>query len=157
MDGCSRLNASSAAIETERQLSALSRLTGLSVNTAIALNAFWLTLGFEVAAMFTRLAAGDSGPSRPINARPTPIPLTALAPVGDVRRFLLACLPRAKGQRVSLSAVFARYRQWCAEQRVRELDATAFTEAFEAISQRVALRTRRCGSKVFLMDVRLVA
>jgi hypothetical protein len=31
------------------------------------------------------------------------------APVGDVKRFLLACLPRAHGEQVTLSAVYARY------------------------------------------------
>ena len=40
-----------------------------------------------------------------------PAPLPAIAgPVGDIKRFLLACVPRARGERVTLGAVYARYR-----------------------------------------------
>jgi hypothetical protein len=40
----------------------------------------------------------------------TPTVAKLPAPVGDVRRFLLTCLPRARGEQVTLGAVYTRYR-----------------------------------------------
>jgi hypothetical protein len=81
------------------------------------------------------------------------------APFGDVKRFLLACLPRAQGEQVPLSAVYARYRRWCDEQdpKCGPHSATTFAEEFKAIGDRVALRTRQDGGKVYCLDVKLVA
>ena len=76
-----------------------------------------------------------------------------------MKRFLLACLPRAQGEQVPLSAVYARYRRWCDEQRPKCSlhGATIFAEEFKAICERVALRTRQDGGKVYCLDVKLVA
>jgi hypothetical protein len=73
-----------------------------------------------------------------------------------VKRFLLACLPRAQGEEVPLT-IYARYRRWCDEQKASPLSATAFGEAFKAICERVALRKRQDDSKVYCLDVKLVA
>lgn len=191
-----RLDTSPASIDADPQASAFSQLTGLSVDLAIALNAFWLSLAFELGAMFTMLIAYTNPPSaHPVadkhvttswaakethpatDAKTTTqahlvtsarrrlmIAGTAMieppaAPVGDVKRFLLACLPRAHGEQVTLSAVYARYCRWCEEQEPKATahSATAFAEEFKAISARVALRTRQDGSKVYCLDVKLVA
>ena len=79
--------------------------------------------------------------------------------VGDVRQFLLECLQRATGERVTLGAMYARYQRWCSEQvpAAAPVNITAFGEAFKALSARVALHTRREGSKIYLLDVKLVA
>jgi hypothetical protein len=77
------------------------------------------------------------------------------APAGDVKRFLLVCLPRARGEQVTSGAVYARYRRWCDDTQATALPATAFAEEFKAICGRVALRTRQNGSKVYVRDVRL--
>ena len=82
-----------------------------------------------------------------------------MEPRGDVKRFLLACVPRTVGEVVPLSAIYARYRRWCDDQdpKAAPHGATAFAEEFRAICERVALRTRQDGSKVYCLDVRLVA
>jgi len=87
----------------------------------------------------------------------TPAVATLPARAGDVRRFLLACLPRAKGEQVILGAIYARYRRWRDESQATALPATAFAEEFKGICERVALRTRQNGSKVYVRDVRLLA
>ena len=97
--------------------------------------------------------------------RPTMIAGVALAEppkperTGNVGEFMLACLPRAKGQDVPLSAVYARYRRWCEKQKpaVAADDAAAFAQQFKSLSERVRLRTEKRGSKVFVRDVKLVA
>ena len=62
-----------------------------------------------------------------------------------------------QGEEVPLSTIYARYRRWCDEQKASPLSATAFGEAFKEICERVALRTRQDGSKVYCLDVELVA
>ena len=52
-------------------------------------------------------------PKRPLMIAGTVLPPASARPVGDVKRFLLACLPRAIGEEVSLGAVYARYQRWC--------------------------------------------
>jgi len=183
-----RLYTSPAAVDVDPQASAFSQLTGVSVEQAIALNAFWLSMAFELGAMFTMLIAYSNPtdprgsvqdhpstadhsalgshlpPATPVAPAKRPLMIAGTvmaeppaAPVGDVKRFLLACLPRANGEQVALSAVYARYRRWCDEQMASPLSATAFGEEFKAICDRVALRTRQDGSKVYCLDVRLVA
>lgn len=78
-------------------------------------------------------------------------------PFGNVKRFLLECLPRAKGERVTLGAVYARYRRWCEETKATAVPATVFAEEFKDIFERVALRTRQDGTKIYCLDVKLVA
>jgi hypothetical protein len=60
-------------------------------------------------------------------------------PLGDIRRFLLACLPRNPGEEVSLGAVYARYQRWCDETEASPLSASEFAEEFKAISMRYSL------------------
>jgi hypothetical protein len=65
-----RLNTSPAPLEADPQASAFSSLTGWSTDFAIALYAFWLSLAFELGAMFTMLIAYSS--SAPVVATPGP-------------------------------------------------------------------------------------
>jgi hypothetical protein len=66
-------------------------------------------------------------------------------------------VPRAKGEKVTLGAVYARYRRWCEETKAIALPAATFAEEFKAISERVALRSRQDGTKIYCLDVRLGA
>jgi hypothetical protein len=57
----------------------------------------------------------------------------------------------------SLGAIYARYRRWCDETTATALAAAAFAQEFKGICGRVALRTRKNGSKVYVRDVGLSA
>jgi len=96
----------------EHKASAFSQLTCISVATSAALNAFWLSLAFELGAMFAMMlaysnatvppaepapvvaAAQQTGVAEPAPSMPV-IAAAARETTGDVRRFMLACLPRA--------------------------------------------------------------
>ena len=71
-----RLNTSPAPQEADPQASAFSSLTGWSTDFAIALYAFWLSLAFELGAMFTMLIAYSSAPVVMV-ATATPEPAAA--------------------------------------------------------------------------------
>ncbi|MBX9588837.1 MAG: hypothetical protein K2X43_06005 [Hyphomonadaceae bacterium] len=77
----------------------------------------------------------------------------------SVARFMLACLPRAQGERVTRGAVYKRYLRWCDQQepRTEPLPIPAFWEQFEPLCQRVHIRMREKGGKVYCIDVRLAA
>jgi hypothetical protein len=79
------------------------------------------------------------------------------APVGDIKRFLLACLPRARSQQATLSAVYERYCRRCEENGLSALGATEFAVDFKAIAARYGIRTQQDGTKIYCLDVRLVA
>lgn len=180
-----RLARGPGTTDVDPQASAFSQLTGVSVDTAIALNAFWLSLAFELGAMFTMLIAySHTAPSPPVQ-QPTPEPVQdqrnlseatenrrvrtiggveLIKPprplaTGDVRRFMLACLPRARGQEVTWGATYARYQRWCSEQSpaLAPLTLTAFGAEFKAACDRAKVRTRQKGSKLYCLDVQLVA
>ena len=75
-----------------------------------------------------------------------------------MKRFLLACLRERTANKCrsarlcSLSPMVRRTGP-----KASPLSATAFGEEFKAICERVALRTRQDGSKVYCLDVKLVA
>ena len=64
-----QLNTSPAPQEADPQASAFSSLTGWSTDFAIALYAFWLSLAFELGAMFTMLIAYSDAPAVPALAK----------------------------------------------------------------------------------------
>jgi hypothetical protein len=78
-------------------------------------------------------------------------------PVGDVRVFILACLPKSKGNDATLGAVYARYCRWCDDGKMAALNLKAFGDEIKSISQRYGLRIRTKQGKVYCVDVRLVA
>ena len=96
-------------------------------------------------------------------ATPTPrhVPLLPNAdPDADtVGRFMLACLRRAKGEEVAGGAIYARYQRWCSEQQppLDALAARTFAQQYAERCERVGIRTRRDGNKVYCLDVRLAA
>ena len=171
-----RLGKSQPVIERDPQASAFSQLTGISVATSAALNAFWLSLAFELGAMFAMMLAYSNATATPFEhaavvavERPTGLPEpTATVPAiaaparettGDVRRFMLACLPRATDKEATWGAIFARYQRWCAGQSPPAMahDLNAFSEQFGAACDHAGIRTQKRGSKVYCLGVQLVA
>jgi hypothetical protein len=78
---------------------------------------------------------------------------------GDVRKFMLACLPRAQDGAVMLRAVYTRYQRWCDEQAppVAPLEAAEFGTQFKAACERVKLRSERRGDQIYCLGVKLAA
>jgi hypothetical protein len=76
-----------------------------------------------------------------------------------VGRFMLACLSKAPGDEVAGGAIFARYRRWCSEQTPQHaaLETKAFAQQFAERCERLGIRMRRDGSKVYCVGVQLVA
>ena len=108
--------------------------------------------------------AGNVEPAAPEERAPSIAGVPLATPpkptqTGSVAQFMLACLPRAQGQDVPLTAVYARYRRWCEDQSpvVSAEDASAFAAQFKTLSDRVRLRTEKRGNRVFVRDVQLVA
>ena len=72
---------------------------------------------------------------------------------------MLACLRKAAGEEVAGGAIYARHKQWCTEQEpplrpsIREHSPNSFAERCE----RHGIRTRREGSKVYCVGIKLVA
>ena len=101
----------------------------------------------------------DGAASTPLAALPGIAPALPAPEVGSVARFMLACLPRAKGGQVTRGAVYKRYLRWCDEQepRIDALPIPAFWEQFAPLCNRVRIRMREKGGKVYCIDVRLAA
>lgn len=169
------------------QAAALSSLLHVDVDAATSLYALVASLALELAGMAAMMRAEvptggkpttTAIPSTPVaepapqiepapakslrTKRPLMIAGTTMAeppsrPIGDIRRFLLACLPRHPGEEVSLGSVYARYQRWCDETEATPLSASEFAEEFRAMSQKYALRTRQDGNRIYCLDVKLVA
>ena len=88
-----RLDGAPAPMEADPQASAFSQLTGVSVELAIALNAFWLSMAFELGAMFTMLIAYSNPPAAP----------AVSACSGGERRQTVEVAPRSLQRRPSAS------------------------------------------------------
>ncbi len=78
---------------------------------------------------------------------------------GSVRRFMLACIKRTAGEKVTRGAVYKRYMRWCDEQEphARPLPIPAFWEQFEPLCTRVEIQLRQRAGKVWCVDIQLAA
>jgi hypothetical protein len=105
--------------------------------------------------------AGNALPKRPRLTGGTALihPPTHPTGVDTVGRFMLACLKRAPGEEAAAGAIYARYTRWCSEQQpsVTALDLGSFAQQFAHRCERVGIRTRRNGHRVYCLDVELVA
>jgi hypothetical protein len=79
--------------------------------------------------------------------------------LGSVGRFMLAFMPRARGEKAPLSEVYARYSRWCSESEppCAPLAPAEFAAEFRPLADRVGLRTEKRGEKLYVCDVRLAA
>ena len=88
----------------------------------------------------------------PVDMREVPITV----PPGDVRRFVLACLPRALGRNEPLTAIYRRYCRWCDDTKTTPLGAMEFAEDFKRIAERhKGLRIVKRGGKIYCLEVKL--
>jgi hypothetical protein len=159
---------------------AISRLLRIEADDAVSLSALLGALALELAGMAAMMRADahrpvdEAKPGAPSEqlAEPEAVePATTLMPprtstaaivepaTDTVGRFMLACLTSAKGEEVAGAAIYARHRRWCDEQQppLASLDARAFAREFAARCERLSIRTRREGAKVYCLDVRLAA
>jgi Poxvirus D5 protein-like len=79
------------------------------------------------------------------------------APVGDIKRFLPACLSKAKGEKVTGRAIYFRYQRWCSENKLSPMAVHEFAKALKGIAERYGTRVRFEDSKVYFLDVKLAA
>jgi hypothetical protein len=151
------------ALQTEKITDALADHLGLSHWAYDLIIAGLRSLAVMGGSLAIALAVHSAAAKPPIAvpeilppAPPLGVPVIA-GPTGDVKRFLLACLPRAKGEEVTASAVYARYQRWCDNQGQSAIKPREFAEKFKAVAERVGIRVRRDGAKIYCRDVRLVA
>jgi hypothetical protein len=142
------------------QVAAISNLLHISIDDT------WLStplasLAHALAGMAAMLRADAPAQIKAPTAEPVvlnPSPIEMLAdPFGNVKRFLLECVPRAIGELVAIGAVYARYQRRRNDGKATPLSARAFAEAFKAISERVALRTKLDRTKIYCLGVKSVA
>jgi hypothetical protein len=74
-----------------------------------------------------------------------------------VAKFMLKCLPRAKGGEVEARTIYERFCQWCETQDIAPLDPKTFATAFMSWCERGNICVRRDGQKFYCIDVKLVA
>ena len=85
---------------------------------------------------------------------------TAPAPeFGSVRRYMMACIARAKGQHTMRTAAYRRYCRWCDEQspKATPLAIPAFWAEFQPLCEKVGIKMRERKGKVQLVDIQLAA
>jgi len=175
----SRLKAAPPVTTTYPHGDALARALGPADADTAATAQQVALVGFVELAIAFLLAAGEKlieGKSR-IREEPTgevtvpcaasaerieielPAAAVALPEVDTVGRFMLACLRKAFGEEVVGGAIYARHQRWCSEQEppLPTLDPRSFAQHFAARCERHGIRTRRDGSKVYCVDVQLVA
>ncbi len=75
----------------------------------------------------------------------------------DVARFMLACLPRARGSEAEMSTVYARFCRWCEGQHLRPHDKPEFALAIKGWCERGKISVRRDGGRVYCVDVKLAS
>jgi hypothetical protein len=141
-------------------------MTGQQVATAIVVELLIALslIGFELSGT-RRPATLVTETSAPVE-RPRTIAGVALvkdakatATDKDVARFMLACLPRARGAEAEMSTVYARYCRWCEEQSpaLRPHDKLGFALAIKAWCECGKIDVRRDGGRVYCVDVKLAS
>jgi hypothetical protein len=163
-----RLAKSNAPASTNALGEALSRVLPISAASAATLQQGFMSAVVELliaaALALPELLRAPKEPAQKRADDPTTAPTVEGEPsqpitFGDVRRFMLACIPRASGQEVAWGTIYGRYQRWCAEQSppVAALELSGFAAKFKTACERAGIRTRRDGSRVYCVDVQLVA
>jgi hypothetical protein len=93
------------------------------------------------------------------NVVPIVSPKAPRSPDEHVVRFMLDCMPRSVGDKVTWADAFARYQRWCGEHspRIAPLDPGTFGQDLKALCKPAGIRTRAKGRDVFSLDVKLPA
>jgi hypothetical protein len=151
---------------------AVSRLLGIEVDDAVSWQALLGALALELAGMAAMMRADSRRMPReeaalsieqadpaPASSLVEPSKPAAQAGQDTIGRFMLACLRKVSGEEVAGGAIYARHQRWCSEQEppLPALDPKSFAQQFAARCERHGIRSRRDGSKVYCVDVQLVA
>lgn len=135
-----RLNETDPAIDGDPQASTFSQLTGITVATSAALNAFWLSLAFEIGAMLAMLVAYSKSVTM-VEAAPTetmPAEVVAIGSArrsGDVDRFAVARLHPVEGAVSAIADLYDQYRVWATAQQLRAVSRIKFAQALAGICE----------------------
>ncbi len=160
-----RLAKAPPTMDADPQASAFSRLTGIAVDMSAALYAFWLSLAFELGAMFCMMIAYSNGAKRP--ALPVTgadatrdgnvVSLDSARPQGDPARFALARLAAAAGQSIELGELHAAYREWCSKEGLRAMGGEQFAQQFSKLCTFADVETRATDGRLFCIGLALTA
>lgn len=167
------------------QAEALSRLLGLTPEDVAAWHYFAIALVLELCVMGTfvtlelrrdrapieppqekaiegKVAAPAGAIAEPADALPlAPNTRGTPEPTASVLDFMYACLPRAEGEKVEWTAIYAAYRRWCAERQpaAAALPPASFGERLDELCGELGIRTRATGRgkarSIYCLDVRL--
>jgi hypothetical protein len=142
------------------QAAAIAGLTGLPVEDATHWYAFMASLALELAGMAAMMRAEvPTDTELPPPSMNEPLPAAASNAVamihppktGSVEQFMLACVGRAKGKRVSWAELYVRYRRWCAEQNLAAINAEQFGKRLDGLRADGLLRSRAKGEDVYCL------
>ena len=163
-----RQNHAPAPIEAEPASLGFFPAHGHSCRHLAALYAFWLSLAFELGAMFSMMLATaipwrkrrrQRSPSMPgcratrNRSRPISSPPMRRASTAS---FWRACRATRAARHHGWN-IFKQYVGWCTKQGIAALDVDAFGERFAATCRRVGIPVRRRGGQAWCVDVGLVA
>ena len=70
---------------------------------------------------------------------------------------MLACLPCARGEEITVGAVYKRLLRFCDDNKLPAPKEREFWETFEPLCERLGIRIRKRGGKVYCQDVQLAA
>jgi Poxvirus D5 protein-like len=76
--------------------------------------------------------------------------------VGSVNDFVVECVEAAKGAKVTFEEMYRAYAAWCQAVGFEPLGPQQFVEPLEKLCVAADVPTRTAGSKVYLVNVRLV-
>lgn len=178
-----RLAMSAPVTETDPQAAATARLTGWSIEVSAALYALAISITLELAGMAAMMQAWSAprvavpelplaapaepqqparrnppAPRKPSAPAPTNVtPLRRPGVFGSVRKFALACLQPAEGERLEMRAVFERYQRWCGESKLPAAPMDTFANEMTTIAEMTGLDIRADGARLYCVGVRLSA
>lgn len=75
--------------------------------------------------------------------------------LGVVEDYMLARVVPEPGRQITCSAVFADYREWCADTSAVPLREAAFIASFETVARASGIRLRQRGGNLSFMDMGL--
>src|SRR5262249_26366913 len=72
--------------------------------------------------------------------------------IGDLRRYILTCIPRNKGADFTWGAAYARYRRWCEESGFVPMELKRFFDEFGQVCARAKIHTEQRDGKLYCID-----
>jgi hypothetical protein len=164
-----RLDRAAPAVEIDPQASTFSQLTGITVATSAALNAFWLPLAFEIGAMLAMLIAySNTAPAAtsvprtrtiegvPLGASKNVVPMVLRQPKPAViiGRHMLARLARGEGE-LALTTIYGDLCSWCGERSLNPPTVAEFGREFAEVCSRHDIATRTEGKAIYAIGLQL--